>query len=159
MIRLKRILFPTDFSQCSKRAEEYACALADQFQAEIHLLHVLQDMMLLMPDPAAGLSLPPNYLIEQKQLAEKALNGLLSAESARGKKIIRATRMGTPFVEITAYAQEHEIDLIVIGTHGRSAITHVLLGSVAEKVVRKAPCPVLSVHPTGHQFIEPSDVR
>jgi nucleotide-binding universal stress UspA family protein len=155
MIRLKRILFPTDFSECSKRAQEYACAFADQFQAELHLLHVLQDVGLMLPDPAAGLSLPPNYLIEQKQLAEKTLDALPSAEWARGKRLFRATRMGSPFVEIVSYAKEKEIDLIVIGTHGRSAIMHVLLGSVAEKVVRKAACPVLTVHPAGHQFVVP----
>ena len=155
MIRLKRILFPTDFSECSKRAQEYACALADQFQAELHVLHVLQDVGLMLPDPAAGLSLPPNYLIEQKQMAERALDGLLSGEWTRGNRLFRATRMGSPFVEIASYAKEKEIDLIVIGTHGRSAIMHVLLGSVAEKVVRKGPCPVLTVHPAGHQFVEP----
>lgn len=154
MIRLKRILFPTDFSECSKRAQEYACALTDQFQAELHVLHVLQDMLLLTPDPAAGLSLPPNYLIEQKQLAEKALDALPAPEWSRGKKVFRATRMGSPFVEIAGYAKEKEIDLIVIGTHGRGALMHALLGSVAEKVVRKSPCPVLTVHPAGHQFIE-----
>lgn len=154
MIRLKRILFPTDFSECSKRAQEYACALADQFQAELHVLHVMEDPGLMLPDPAGGLSLPPNYLIEQKQMAEKALDGLLAGESACGKKIVRASRMGNPYVEISAYAGEKEIDLIVLGTHGRSAIMHMLLGSVAEKVVRRSPCPVLTVHPAGHQFVE-----
>jgi nucleotide-binding universal stress UspA family protein len=154
MIRIKRILFPTDFSECSKRAQEYACALADQFQAELHILHVLQDVGLMLPDPAAGLSLPPNYLLEQKQIAEKALEALPSAEWARGKRLIRATRMGNPFVEIAGYAKDKEIDLIVIGTHGRTALLHMLLGSVTEKVVRKAPCPVLTVHPAGHQFVD-----
>jgi universal stress protein A len=155
MIRLKRILFPTDFSECSKTAQKYAIALADQFQAELHVLHVMQDMMVMMPDPAAGLSLPPNYLIEQKQLAEQSLDRLLKEDWARGKKTARATRMGNPYIEIAKYAKDNEIDLIVIGTHGRAAMMHVLLGSVAEKVVRKSPCPVLAVHPAGHQFVEP----
>lgn len=154
MIQLKKILFPTDFSECSKRAQEYACALCERFQAELHVLHVLQDVGLMLPDPAAGLSLPPNYLIEQKQMAEKALESMLSAEWTKGKNVHRATRMGSPFVEITTYAKEKDVDLIVLGTHGRSAIAHILLGSVAEKVVRKSPCPVLTVHPHGHQFID-----
>lgn len=155
MIELKRILFPTDFSECSKLAQEYACALADQFHAELHVMHVLQDIVAMLPDPSAGLSLPPNYLLEQKQMAEKAMEHLLPAEWAQGKRVIRATRMGNPFVEISAYAKEKEIDMIVVGTHGRSALMHMLLGSVAEKVVRRSPCPVLTVHPTGRQFVAP----
>ena len=150
MIRLNRILFPTDFSQCSKRAQEYACELADRFHAELHVLHVLADVALMMPEPGSALSLPQNYLVDMKEDAEKALSGLLPAEWTQGKKVIRATRMGNPFVEIGHYAKEHAIDLIVLGTHGRSGVTHLLLGSVAEKVVRRSPCPVLTVHPEEH---------
>ena len=93
-------------------------------------------------------------LVRQRLAAEKALESLLSAEWMKGKNVVRATRMGSPFVEITTYAKEKDVDLIVLGTHGRSAIAHILLGSVAEKVVRKSPCPVLTVHPHGHQFVE-----
>ena len=64
-------------------------------------------------------------------------------------------RTGVPFLEIIRYAKELEIDLIVLGTHGRTGLAHVLLGSVAERVVRKSPCPVLTVHPKGHQFVMP----
>lgn len=154
MIQLKRILFPTDFSDCSRRAQTYACALAEQFQAELHVLHVLQEVVGLLPDPSAGLSMPPTYFIDQKAQADKALETLLPADWARGKKVVRVTRIGNPYVEIDSYAGSNEIDLIVIGTHGRSAMMQALIGGVAEKVVRKAPCPVLSVHPTGHQFVE-----
>jgi len=154
MIRLKRILFPTDFSDCSRRAQEYACALAEQFQAELHVLHVLVDVALMMPEPGSMAMMPQNYLLELKQTAEKALEGLLAPSWTQGRRVVRATRMGNPFVEISKYASERDIDLIVIGTHGRSALMHVLLGSVAERVVRKAPCPVLTVHPEGHQFVE-----
>jgi nucleotide-binding universal stress UspA family protein len=153
MIQLKRILFPTDFSECSKRAQEYACALADQFQAELHLLHVLQDLTPLMLDGGAMYSLPADYFVGQKQAAMAALAALTSAEWNRDKPVIRDLCIGNPFVEIVRYAKEHEIDMIVIGTHGRSAMSHLLLGSVAEKVVRSGPCPVLTVHPGGHQFV------
>lgn len=155
MIRLKRILFPTDFSECSKCARDYACALADQFQAELHVLHVLMDVALMLPEPGSAMMLPPNYLAEQKQGAERALEDALPKDWTAGKKVFRATRMGNPFVEIAKYAKDKEIDLIVIGTHGRSALMHVLLGSVAEKVVRKSPCPVLTVRPGEHQFVMP----
>ena len=64
-------------------------------------------------------------------------------------------RTGTPFVEIVRHAKENDVDLIVMGTHGRTGLVHALIGSVAEKVVRKAPCPVLTVRPEGHQFIMP----
>jgi nucleotide-binding universal stress UspA family protein len=155
MIHLQRVLAPVDFSECSKRAQEYACALVDQFQAQLHLLHVLHDLAPLMLDGGTMYALPANYFDEQKQSAEQALTALPSEEWSRGKSVIRELRMGNPFVEIVRYAQERDIDIIVIGTHGRSAISHLLLGSVAEKVVRSAPCPVLIVHPSGHQFVAP----
>src|SRR5262245_29857484 len=151
MIRLKKILFPTDFSECSRRAREYACALAERFQAELHVLHVLQDVLPYTTDGGAMLALPPNYLAEHKQAAEDALKRVLSAEWTQGKAVIRVIRPGNPFLEISKYAKEMDIDVIVIGTHGRTALLHMLLGSVAEKVIRKSPCPVLTVHPEGHQ--------
>lgn len=155
MIRLRRILLPTDFSDSARAAQTYACALADQYQSELHVLHVMQDVMLMMPEPGTAFGLPQNYLVDLKLGAEKALDNLLPAEWTKGKVVVRATRMGNPFVEIVRYAREHDCDLIVIGTHGRSGLTHVLLGSVAEKVVRKAPCPVLTVRPEGHGFVMP----
>jgi universal stress protein A len=155
MIRVERILFPTDFSEPSRSAQAYACALAERFHAELRLLHVLQDVLLMMPEPGSALSLQQNYLLDLKQQAESALDHLLSAESAQAKRVVRATRMGHPATEIIQDAAEHKINLIVIGTHGRSGLRHALLGSVAERVVRQAPCPVLTVHPTGHQFLVP----
>ena len=158
MIRLKKILFPTDFSDGSKRAQEYACALAEQFQSHLHVLHVLQDITPFIGNGGAMLSLPNIYFVEQRQAAEDALKRLLPDQWARGKQVIRATRQGNPYVEVVDYAKENDIDVIVIGTHGRTALLHMLLGSVAEKVVRKSPCPVLTVHPQGHQFVEPEKV-
>ena len=72
-----------------------------------------------------------------------------------GKPVVREVRVGAAFMEIIDYARENEIDLIVIGTHGRSGLMHILMGSVAERIVRKAPCPVLTVKPEGHQFVMP----
>ena len=155
MIQMKRILLPTDFSDCARAALNYACAFVEQFGSELHLLHVVQDVMLMMPEPGSAFALPQNYLLDLKTGAEKSLAGLLDETWLVDKKVVRATRLGSAFVEIVRYAREHEIDLVIVGTHGRSGLKHVFLGSVAERVVRKAPCPVLTVRPAGHQFIMP----
>ena len=84
-----------------------------------------------------------------------ARSELIDSAWAEGKLVVRATAQGTPFLEIIRYAKEKDIDMIVMGTHGRSGLVHMLMGSVAEKVVRKAPCPVLTVRPEGHKFVMP----
>ncbi len=155
MIRLKRILVPTDFSDNAKLSLNYGCAFAEMFGAELHLLHVLQDLVAIVPEPGLAFLPPGDFTRELQQSAEKALAELPDAEWSRGKQIVRATRQGPPFLEIVRYAKENEIDMIVLGTHGRGGLAHMLMGSVAEKVVRKAPCPVLTVRPEGHQFEMP----
>lgn len=155
MIRLDRILVPTDFSEFSKPALAYACGLAEQFGSELHLLHVLQDLVAMVPEPGLAFPPPGDYLQELKATAERTLLTMPDAEWAVGKTVVRETRLGTPFLEIIRYSKENDIDLIVLGTHGRTGLTHVLLGSVAEKVVRKAPCPVLTVRPADHEFQMP----
>jgi nucleotide-binding universal stress UspA family protein len=155
MISLKKILVPTDFSDYSNNALKYGCALSEKFDSELHLLHVLQDLVAMVPEPGLAFPPPGNYMQELQASAEKALSQLPEAGWKHGPSIIRETRNGPPFVEIVRYAREHDIDLIVIGTHGRGGLVHMLLGSVAEKVVRKSPCPVLSVRPDQHQFAIP----
>jgi nucleotide-binding universal stress UspA family protein len=148
MIAIKRILFATDFSDCAKAAQEYAGAFADQFHAELHIVHVLPDVTLMAPGPGSALSLPADYFLELKNEAVKSLDKLFSEAGNAGRPVvIRSLRTGNPFVEIVKYAEENGVDLIVIGTHGRGALMHLVMGSVAEKVVRKAGCPVLSVRP------------
>ena len=95
------------------------------------------------------------FMLSVVNCIRSALAELPDAEWSRGKQIVRATRQGPPFLEIVRYAKENEIDMIVLGTHGRGGLAHMLMGSVAEKVVRKAPCPVLTVRPEGHQFEMP----
>lgn len=156
MITLERILFPTDFSECSRAAENYAQALSERFGAELHVLHVLADAaMMMLPEPGSAMSLPRNYLVAMKQEAEGALGKILPDKGSGGLQIIRATRMGNAYLEIVNYSTEKNVDLIVVGTHGRGGLSHMFLGSVAEKVVRKSPCPVLTVRPGGHQFVTP----
>jgi nucleotide-binding universal stress UspA family protein len=155
MISLKKILVPTDFSEHSNNALKYGCALSEKFDSELHLLHVLQDLVAMVPEPGLAFPPPGNYMQELQASAEKALTQLPEESWVRGPSVVRTTRNGPPFVEIVRYAREHEIDLIVIGTHGRGGLAHMLLGSVAEKVVRKSPCPVLTVRPDQHQFAMP----
>ena len=155
MIKLQRILLPTDFSEYSAAARMYACAFAQQFGAELHVLHVIQDLAPLVPEPGAALAPPVDYLRELELNANAMLERAIDANWAAGKSIVKVVRQGPPFLEIVRYAQEANIDLIVLGTHGRGGLAHMLLGSVAEKVVRKAPCPVLTVRHPEHEFVAP----
>lgn len=155
MISLNRILVPTDFSDFSKIALDFACAFAEKFDAEIHLLHVLQDLVAMVPEPGLAFPPPGDYMQELTESAKQGLAEMPDSAWAEGRSVVRAVVQGPPFVEIIRYAKGNEIDMIVMGTHGRSGLAHVLLGSVAEKVVRKAPCPVLTIRPSGHTFSMP----
>lgn len=173
MTGFNRILVPIDFSEHSTNALRYACALSETFSAELHLLHVLQDLIAMIPEPGLSFPAPGNYMEEMKTSAEEQLQKLPRAtplsETDGGKTdgaatdesgtktaaemtVVRDIRQGPPFLEIVRYAKEKECDLIVVGTHGRSGLAHMLLGSVAGKVVRKASCPVLTVRLDQHPF-------
>jgi nucleotide-binding universal stress UspA family protein len=154
MIRLRKILLPTDFSDHSAAAMKYACELAAKFDAELHLLHTLETHRDSTPAFGMGLALP-TYVKESRDAAEKALAGVLDPKWSIGRTIIHSIVEGSPILEIIRYARKHDIDLIVLATHGRTGLTHVVMGSVAESVVRSAPCPVLTVRPEGHQFVMP----
>lgn len=146
MIQLNRILVATDFSECSREAVRVACGFADLFGAELHLLHVLESHAISTPVFAGGLALN-QWIQESRRAAEAGLAGAVPAEWAVGKRVLRTIAEGPAYLEIVRYAGQQAIDLIVLGTHGRSGIAHALVGSVAERVVRKAPCPVLTVRP------------
>lgn len=155
MIRIDSILVPTDMSEFSEHALRYGCEFARRFGSELHLLNVVQDVVAMVPEPGMAFPAPGEYMQELQQSARDALERLPQADWAEGVPVVREVRVGTPFVEIVRYAKAAETDLIVIGTHGRSGLAHVLLGSTAERVIRKAPCPVLSVRPEGHDFVMP----
>ncbi len=156
MINLDKILIPTDFSEFSKPAMNYGCAIAARFDSQVHLLHVCPDAAMLVPE-AGGLG--GEALLEQatamEETAMASLRELPPDNWDNGREVVRATRVGSSFYEIIQYAKETNVDLHVIGTHGRSGLMHLLMGSVAENIVRKAPCPVLTVKPDGHQFVMP----
>lgn len=154
MIRIENILLPTDFSEPSLTATRYALELTRRFEATLHLLHVIEDPVIYMPmfDSAP---LPSKE--EFDEYARTRLEDWILPEDAAGLQIELSWVHGSPFVEAVRYAKEHEIDLIVVGTHGRGAAAHLLLGSEAEKIVRKAPCPVLTVRPDEHHFVHPAE--
>ena len=142
-LTIKTILVPTDFSENSEGALDYAAALAAQFKAVLHLVHVCQ-----VPFPATAtmdaVILPvPAWESEMRAAAETEMAKLVGRLPA----VVASSdiAVGSPPVCIVAAAVEHDVDLIVMGTHGRGPLMHALLGSVAERVVRTAPCPVLTV--------------
>jgi nucleotide-binding universal stress UspA family protein len=145
-----RILVPTDFSEPSDSALEYATTLAADLGASLHLLHVFEDPYLTGGAFAAEMYAPVSPDLRE-QLFEEAKEHLRERVEALGDEHVQTTAevyAGPTAKAIADYAASENIDLIVIGTHGRGGMAHLLLGSVAERVVRTAPCPVLTVRPT-----------
>jgi nucleotide-binding universal stress UspA family protein len=148
MTTYRRILVPVDFSPSSDHALAAALDLAGKLGARLFLLHVVP-----IPLPGwevYGHEFAPEQLIEKgREGAERELGALAAARSSGAVPIEPLVRVGMPFLEIIAAAREIGADLIVMGTHGRTGLAHVLIGSVAERVVRGSPCPVLTVrHPS-----------
>jgi type II secretory ATPase GspE/PulE/Tfp pilus assembly ATPase PilB-like protein/nucleotide-binding universal stress UspA family protein len=134
VLRIKRILVPCDFSRFSDAAVSQACEMATKFGADLHLLNVVAaPQVLARVEPEA----------DRLRHAKERLDQQLQPHAMVELPVERAVVTGTPHREICRYAQQHDIDLIVMGTHGRTGLAHVAIGSVAEKVLRAAPCPVL----------------
>lgn len=145
MIEIRTILAPTDFSKHAEAALRYACGLAEKFGARLYLLHVLSDIVPVGPDPMLAAVLPPEYYVESETASHEALKTLLQPAWGRPASVETAVRWGIPDSEIVAFAAAQAVDLVVIATHGRTGLSHVFLGSVAERIVREAPCPVLTI--------------
>ena len=155
MPTLQRILCPTDFSEFSQKAVRYSCELAAKYSAELHLLHVLQDYEAISPTPGEIFAPFADWLPELHKQSQVKLAEMPGPEWESRLKVHRTARVGAPIDEICKYAKEHHIDLIVQGTHGRRGIKHLLMGSVAENIVRYAPCAVLTVRDPKHEFVKP----
>jgi universal stress protein A len=140
MMVLKRILVPHDFSETSEAAVRYAVALARNFTAQLYVLHVGEKAQ---SDLETEFPLGLDGAV-QDATRERLLRILSPAEQAELNPQF-ALRPGTPAHQIVQFAKDEDIEMIVMGTHGRGVIGHAMLGSVAEKVVRTAPCPVLTV--------------
>lgn len=152
MIQLKNILLPTDFSESALRSTQYALEMARTFDATLHLLHVIEDPVVYLP---MFESYPMPTREQFEMYAEDRLENWIVEQDRGDLDIEYHWAHGSPAAEIVRFAKGNDADLIVMGTHGRGVTSHLLMGSVAENVVRKAPCAVLTVHPDGHQFVEP----
>src|SRR5437660_12258183 len=153
MITLRRILIPIDFSPHSEQALKYGVALAEKFGAELFLIHAFQDVSIYQTEVVSG---APPIMPPVEQLTASArgeMQRLVQEKSLQRFGAHTDIVEGAAVEEIVDYAKEKDIDLIVMGTHGRGWLAHVLMGSVAEKVVRKAPCPVLTVRLAEHEFV------
>ena len=156
MVEIRKILYPTDFSEHSLCALPYAEMLVNRFQAELHCLYVVDEayQYWLGAGEAAVPAVMP--LEEIRATAEESMQEFQAKHfSDKSGNIISKVISGHPFVEIIRYAQQQQIDLIVIATHGHGALASVLLGSVTEKVVRKSPCAVMTIRHSEHKFEMP----
>ncbi|MBW7998226.1 MAG: universal stress protein [Candidatus Glassbacteria bacterium] len=151
--RVRKILFPTDFSDYSKKALPYALSFAERYSAELHVLHIFEQRIH-----------PAFYIVDKSTpfdldegLRDRALDALDEFVYADLRERIDfkcEVASGKPFVEIINYARANNIDLIVIATHGLTGLEYMIIGSTTERVVRRAPCPVLSVKDPEHEFVE-----
>lgn len=152
MFKIKNILLPTDLSNTSLSAGEYAMELASKYDAQIHLLHVLEKTPPILAIRSLDLSqekILKSFEEEGKKLLENVVKKLAKKRPDEAIKMLPVLRKGIDYDEIVKYSKEQKIDVIVIATHGRTGLLHTLLGSVAEKVIRYAKCPVLVITPHG----------
>lgn len=148
MITLHRILMAADFSDYSNEALDYAIYLARGFGADLYLLHVFEPPFFSRTGVTPGVRPEVlQWIKEMKEAEVRQLDDLAEKVRHQGAKVHPVFKEGTPFLEILKTAGEIPSDLIVLGTHGRTGLAHVLMGSVAERVVRKSLCPVFTVRP------------
>lgn len=156
MIALKQILVATDFGEASDVALRYGQTLAKHFGAHLHVLHVAQNAYFNAVGSDAFVALSPGIQDEVEAAARNHLAELLPDGGRSGPATTAVVETSTsPVFTILDYAKRNRIDLIVMGTHGRGPMAHLLMGSVAERVVRLAPCPVLTVRHPEHEFVLP----
>lgn len=152
-LKPSRILWPTDFSELSLCGGKYARGFVETFNAELHMIHVVPppispDVTVMMPAEMPVTLNDPELLTSCRQGLER-----LQAEHFANVDAVRLEAFyGNPWSGICEYAEKHEIDLIIVATHGRTGLRHVLIGSTAERIVQHAPCPVLVVKGEGRDF-------
>ncbi|MCX6136285.1 MAG: universal stress protein [Ignavibacteriales bacterium] len=151
-IDLKKILVPVDFSEHSKKALKYAIPFARQFSAALSVLYVVEPAI-YPADLSFGQVGLPNLEAELRSKGEEDLAELVADTVPDDLEVVPVIRTGLPFVEIISFARDEDVDLIVVATHGHTGVEHILFGSTAEKIVRKAPCPVLVVRADERDFI------
>jgi nucleotide-binding universal stress UspA family protein len=148
MSAIKRILVPTDFSPASELALDYAIDLAGRIGAGVHLMHVLEEQSFTASYPDGFFAELPGVRAQMLEDAHRQLADSIARCGRAGIATTSQVAFGSPARAIAEQALRRGTDLIIMGTHGRSGFAHLLLGSVAERVVRTAPCPVLTVRDT-----------
>ncbi len=141
---IHKVLVPIDFSDYSKNALKYAAQFARQFKAKMFLVYVVEPMI-YPADFSMGQVAIPSTDIDLQKRGDEELNNLAKSLIDPSVDVEIIIKTGKPFVEINETAIEKDIDLIIMATHGHTGVEHLLFGSTAEKVVRKAPCPVLTL--------------
>jgi nucleotide-binding universal stress UspA family protein len=153
MIKLQRILVPTDFSDSARHALAYGFSFAAEYRAELILLHVVETVP--MGYASELFPVPMGEVFQQMTgYARTELSRLMAEALERGVRARELVAQGKPSAEIVRVAREETVDMIVLGTHGRGMLDKALFGSTTERVVRKAPCPVLTCHLVEHEFVE-----
>jgi nucleotide-binding universal stress UspA family protein len=153
MIHLKRILVPTDFSESAMKALRYGVSFAREFEAELLLLHVVEPVAVgygsdLFPVPMAEVF---------EEMSAHARSEMAKLVAIAGEKKVKARDLvvqGKPSSEVLRVAAEEQVDLIVVGTHGKGLLDKAIFGSTTERVIRRAPCPVLTCRPEEHEFVD-----
>jgi len=156
MIAIKHILVATDFSEAADTALGYGRELATRFGATLHVLHVAENVYFTAFGAETYASLAPDLQRDIEDAAQRRLHEAVVDSDGSGAATVPAVvTSGSPASAILDYARDHEIELIIMGTHGRGVVPHLLMGSVAERVVRLAPCPVLTVRSREREFVHP----
>jgi universal stress protein A len=149
----KKIVCPIDFSEFTDEILKYAVNITKKFNAELHLIHIIPNLNYFIP--YESFLTPENLVAIEKNIEKEVEKDFEKVTKDIDMPLKKIVKTGATFVEIIDYIKEEDIDLVVMGTHGRSGIEHILIGSVAEKVVRKSPCPVLTIRPRGRKFSMP----
>ena len=156
MIALKQILVATDFSEPADVAVNYGRDLARAYDATLHVVHVIEDMLTFY-GPDIGFALA-DVARNVEAAVQRDLDSTISKQEDDTLKVVATVKRGSNVAHaITEYATANAIDLIIVGTHGRGAVSRFLMGSVAERVVRSAPCPVLTVRAHERDFVDATD--
>ncbi|HSD52464.1 MAG TPA: universal stress protein [Candidatus Methylomirabilis sp.] len=156
MITIKTILLPTDGSECSGKAMAYALSFAKQYDGRVVALHVIDrrwEEQTRVAFVEVGQDLTQKIRSGYAEEARRILQEVVDAGARAGVPVETRVVTGIPFDDIVRIGAELPADLIIMGTHGRTGVSHLFMGSVAEKVVRRAPCPVLTVRQAEHDFV------
>jgi nucleotide-binding universal stress UspA family protein len=156
MIAMKNILVATDFGEAAENALGYGRELATRFGATLHVLHVAENVYVTAFGAETYASFAPDLQRDIEESAHRRLaDAVVDSDGSGPHTLPVVMTSSSPAFAIIDYAREHTIDLIIMGTHGRGALGHFLMGSVAERVVRLAGCPVLTIRQPEHDFVHP----